>query len=150
MHTTVHATAVAVDGHGVLLRGQSGAGKSDLALRLIFESPRGGDYLIADDHVVLTAQAGRLWAAPLAQGQGLLEVRGIGIVTLDGGPAVPLALVVDLCRPEQMERLPETKTVTLHGICLPLVSVDGLTASAPTKVRLALKIALGSILRMPI
>ena len=41
----VHGSAVAVDGGGVLLRGASGSGKSDLALRLI----DAGAMLIADD-----------------------------------------------------------------------------------------------------
>ena len=41
----VHATAVAIEGEAVLLRGASGAGKSDLALRLI----DGGARLVADD-----------------------------------------------------------------------------------------------------
>ena len=35
----IHATAVAVDGLGILLTGPSGSGKSDLALRII---DRGG------------------------------------------------------------------------------------------------------------
>ena len=33
----VHGTSVALDGDGILLRGPSGSGKSDLALRLIDE-----------------------------------------------------------------------------------------------------------------
>ena len=54
----VHATCVALDGAGVLLRGPSGSGKSDLALRLI----DGGARLVADDQVALSAEAGRLVA----------------------------------------------------------------------------------------
>ena len=56
----VHATCIAVDGLGVLLRGPSGSGKSDLALRLI----DGGAMLIADDQVVLEAIGGVLFARP--------------------------------------------------------------------------------------
>ena len=41
----LHATAVAIDGRAVLLRGASGSGKSDLALRLIDAGAR----LVADD-----------------------------------------------------------------------------------------------------
>ncbi|MEC9182929.1 MAG: aldolase, partial [Pseudomonadota bacterium] len=41
----VHATAIAIDGKGVLLRGPSGSGKSDLALRLL----EAGGVLIGDD-----------------------------------------------------------------------------------------------------
>ncbi|MBT7294587.1 MAG: serine/threonine protein kinase, partial [Rhodospirillaceae bacterium] len=43
-----HATCIALAGKGVLLRGFSGAGKSDLALRLI----DGGAKLVADDQVL--------------------------------------------------------------------------------------------------
>ena len=41
----VRGTCVAIDGSGVLLRGRSGAGKSDLALRLLSTGAR----LVADD-----------------------------------------------------------------------------------------------------
>ncbi len=47
---TIHATAVALDGVGVLLRGPPGSGKSDLALRLIDQGAR----LIADDQTALS------------------------------------------------------------------------------------------------
>ena len=46
----VHATAVAIDGQAVLLRGPSGSGKSDLALRLIDAGAR----LVADDQSELS------------------------------------------------------------------------------------------------
>ena len=45
----LHATAVAIDGHAVLLRGAFGSGKSDLALRLIDAGAR----LVADDQCEL-------------------------------------------------------------------------------------------------
>lgn len=46
-HLQLHGTAVAIEGQGVLLRGPAGAGKSDLAWRLI----EAGAVLIADDLV---------------------------------------------------------------------------------------------------
>ena len=52
----IHATAVLLDGKGVVLRGPSGSGKSDLALRLIDE----GAILIADDRVDVKIIDGQL------------------------------------------------------------------------------------------
>ena len=51
----VHGTCVAIAGRGVLLRAPSGAGKSDLALRLIDAGAR----LVADDQVELAQDNGR-------------------------------------------------------------------------------------------
>ena len=45
----LHATAIAINGAGVLLLGPSGSGKSDLALRLIDR----GAVLISDDGVLV-------------------------------------------------------------------------------------------------
>jgi serine kinase of HPr protein (carbohydrate metabolism regulator) len=59
MSETVHATCVAIDGRGILIRGRSGAGKSDLALRLIDRGAR----LVSDDYTILAASGGRLRAA---------------------------------------------------------------------------------------
>ena len=98
----IHATCVRVaragkmfgapPGAGVLLLGESGAGKSDLALRLI---GRGAE-LVADDRTELCVWRARLMARvpkPLA---GLLEVRGLGIVEIEHSGATAVSLVVDL------------------------------------------------------
>ena len=74
----LHASAVEIGGHAVLLTGASGRGKSDLALRLIDR----GAVLIADDQVQLTVDDARLLASPPAAIAGLVEIRGIGIVEL--------------------------------------------------------------------
>ena len=130
----VHATCVALEGRGVLLRGVPGAGKSDLALRLI----EGGAQLVADDQVALTRSGETLLAAPPARIEGLLEVRGIGIVSLDFVPQCPVHLVVDLAPPESIERLPEAASVILSGHRLRRAVLAPFEASTPAKVRLAL------------
>ncbi len=102
---TIHGTVVASPGtpaRGLLLLGSPGAGKSDLALRLIDR----GWQLVADDRVALAADAaGRLWAAAPAALAGQMEVRGIGIIDTGRAAAVPLALVLDL--DAAPERLPD-------------------------------------------
>ena len=130
----VHATCVAIGGQGVLLRGAPGAGKSDLALRLIEE----GAVLVADDQVALTNTGEALLAAPPARIAGMLEVRGIGIVRMDFLPQCPVRLVVDLVPPEAVERMPEAGTVDLCGHGIAQVQLAPFEASAPAKVRLAL------------
>src|SRR6266851_2230729 len=97
----LHATAVAIDGRGVLLRGASGAGKSDLALRLIDAGAR----LIADDQSELHRRGDSIIVRAPATIAGLVEVRGIGIIRLDALAEAPVALIVDLVPPEALERL---------------------------------------------
>ena len=81
----LHATAVAIDGRAVLLRGPSGSGKSDLALRLIDAGAR----LVADDQSELSRRGDVLMVRAPATIAGLIEVRGLGILRLDalGGGA---------------------------------------------------------------
>ncbi len=130
----VHATSVAIGGRAVLLRGPSGSGKSDLALRLIDAGAR----LIADDQSVLTADAGAIWVSAPQPIAGLIEVRGIGIVRVETIAAAPLALLVDLVPPERVERLPEPCSETILGLALPRVAAAPFEASAPAKLRLLL------------
>ena len=137
MDQPIHGTCVAIDGAGVLLRGPSGCGKSDLALRLI----DGGARLVADDRVSLGARAGDLVASAPGALVGLLEVRGVGIERLDAVARTTLRLVVDLVAPETVERLPEPATVELCGVVLPLLRLDPFEASAPAKLRLAVRAA---------
>ena len=130
----VHASCVALEGKGVLLRGAPGAGKSDLALRLI----EGGARLVADDRVALTRNGETLLAAPPARIAGLLEVCGIGIVSMEFVRQCPVYLVVDLVAPRAVERMPEAASVDLCGHRIDLVALAPFEASTPAKVRLAL------------
>lgn len=129
----LHGTCVAVAGVGVLLRGPSGSGKSDLALRLI----DGGALLVADDLVEIHTVGGIVTAQALMGWSGVLEVRGVGIVTVPNTPAIRLDLVVDLVSPGAIARLPEPAWCQIAGNTLPYLALAPFEASAPTKLRLA-------------
>ena len=131
----IHATAVAIDGEAVLLRGPPGSGKSDLALRLI----DGGACLIADDQAVLHRRDARILVRAPATIVGLIEVRGLGILRLDPLDEAPLALVVDLVTSVEVERLPEPRQETILGVSIPLIALAPFEASAAAKLRLALR-----------
>ena len=128
---TLHATAVALDGRAVLLLGKSGAGKSDLALRLVAAGWR----LVADDRVVVTAQGDRLIASAPPRLAGLMEVRGLGIVPEPTAPA-PIALALDLSR--SPERLPDIDHLAVAGHIIPLLPFDPFGESAPQRAARAL------------
>lgn len=130
---SLHATTVALDGRAVLISGPSGSGKSDLALRLIDR----GFILVSDDQTIVRREGGRLIAAPPPSIAGKLEVRGLGIIEVDHAPSARAALVVELT--SDIQRLPDdARERTILGIALPLFSVDAMTASAASKVALAL------------
>jgi len=146
MTMLVHATCVALRPRGkssagpwraVLLRGASGAGKSDLALRLI----EAGGRLVADDQTRLTRSGRSLFATAPAALAGLLEVRGIGIVKLARGQLLSrasLSLLVDLVAADRIERLPEPAEENLSGVVLPVLALAPFEISAAAKLRLAL------------
>jgi HPr kinase/phosphorylase len=113
---TLHASAVAVGGRGVLLLGPSGAGKSALALALIAR----GAGLIADDRVTLTRAGNALLARAPEPLVGLIEARGIGILRLPAVPEAPLVLAVDLGRPPAA-RMPHPAAITHLGVDIELI-----------------------------
>jgi len=130
---TVHASTVAIDGRAVLITGPSGSGKSDLALRLLDR----GFTLVSDDQTIVKRQDGRLLASAPPTIAGKLEIRGIGIVDVDTLTDVPIALLVELA--SDIQRLPDdSRERPVLGIPVPLVSIDAMTASAASKVALAL------------
>ena len=129
----VHASTVAIDGRAVLITGASGAGKSDLSLRLIDH----GFTLVSDDQTIIKRDGDRLIASPPSQLAGKLEIRGIGIVDMPHESGVPVALMVELT--SDIQRLPDdSRERPFLGLALPLVSIDAMTASAASKVALAL------------
>ena len=129
----LHASTVALDGRAVLISGPSGSGKSDLALRMLDR----GFTLVSDDQTIVRKVDGRLLAAAPPTIHGKLEIRGVGIVEVETVSDVPVALVVELT--SDIQRLPDDSRERLVlDVNLPLISVDALTASAPSKVALAL------------
>ena len=88
----IHATAVELYGHAILLRGKPGSGKSDLALRLIHEGAR----LISDDRVQLTYKNNQLYAGSPGNINGIIEVRGVDLLKVGCTRPKPVQLVVAL------------------------------------------------------
>lgn len=141
-NTTLHGTAVYLEGQGlspgaVFLRGASGSGKSDLAFRLIGM----GGKLIADDQVMFERQRDRVHAASVPAIEGLLEVRGVGLLLMPFLPASPLKLVVDLVAREKVPRLPDFETVSILDTNIPYLSLHAFDASTPLKIFKALEVA---------
>jgi serine kinase of HPr protein (carbohydrate metabolism regulator) len=128
----VHASCVAIAGRGVLLAGRSGAGKSDLALRLIDR----GAVLVSDDYTELRGVGDNLLARAPPAIAGRIEVRGVGILDMIPAGTVAISLYADLDRPP--ERLPEESTIRLAGLDIPLVALAALEPSAPLKLEYAL------------
>jgi len=114
---------------GVLLLGDSGAGKSDLALQLLDR----GHELIADDAVDVSIRQGRLVGACPEQLIGLLEPRGLGIIRVgsDRPGACLIDLIIRLTHPAADQwaswprLLPARSRVSIAGrmhdaVCLPV------------------------------
>lgn len=131
----LHATTVALDDKGVALLGPPGAGKSDLALRLIDR----GAVLVSDDQTLVERRDGRLFASAPDSIAGKLEVRGLGIVEMAYRSPVPLVLLAELQPRDRIERLPERAWRELCGLPLPVVSLDPSSVSAPERLQLALR-----------
>ena len=72
---TLHSTSVVIEDAGVMIVGNSGSGKSDLALRLIDS----GATLISDDVTLCKKMKESIFLFPPLETKGLLEVREIGI-----------------------------------------------------------------------
>jgi HPr kinase/phosphorylase len=76
---TEHATTLDIKGVGVMLRGDSGVGKSECALALIER----GHSLVADDLTVIKLLDEReLMASSRPLNRGYMECRGIGIINI--------------------------------------------------------------------
>ena len=141
----IHATCVTIGGAGILIRGPSGSGKSDLALRLIDEGAR----LVADDYCEAAVHQKALSVTAPPAIAGKLEVRGVGIAELDHVGQVRVALVVDLRSAIEIPRLPDTATIAIEGVTVPWIELDAGTASAPAKVRAALRMCQAAADMMP-
>ena len=141
----VHGTCVALGRSAALLRGPSGSGKSDLALRFLFLARRGPaalepPTLIADDQVRVRREGAALLVEAPPTLRGKLEVRGLGIVDMKFASQAELVLVVDLvAAASEVERMPDTDASgRLLGVDVPAIRLWAAEPSAPIKLALAL------------
>lgn len=128
------ATCVSIDGRALLIEGAPGSGKSSLALALIDR----GAVLIGDDGVGLDLRGDRLLASPPQHISGLLEVRGLGLITFPTAADIQVALVLRL-DPQAERFIEQAGRTTLHGTELPMVSLWPDTPHLPIKAELALR-----------
>lgn len=131
---TFHGTCIAIGAQGIMLVGASGAGKSDLALRLIDR----GAKLVADDRCELVMQGGQLLCRPPAILAGKIEVRGLGIFDLPWIAPIPIIMAVRLA--DRYERMPDCGVAEiLAGHPVDAVKLAPFEASAALKVEMALE-----------
>lgn len=142
----MHASCVALGDAGILIVGPPGSGKSDLVLQLIDRPGFGtGDELIhgqlvADDQTIIERRGDDLIASSPKPIAGLLEIRGQGIIRVDHRSEVRLALLVDVARAEEVERLPEkeARISRIAGVALPRIRIDPGKTTAAARIRAAL------------
>lgn len=132
MPTLLHASAVQFEGLGLLLIGDSGAGKSDLLLRLM----DAGGTLIADDQAIMQQDRGTLYARAPDRLAGLVEIRGVGIIRMPTYlQQAPIQFVFQLVKQNEVERLPEHQPMVIEGLSLPCIRLFPFEVSALAKIR---------------
>ena len=139
MKKNIHGTAVVLKSKGILILGASGAGKSDVALRLILNHQA---KLIADDRVDIDIISGKVQASAPKNIKGLLEVRGVGIISVESMDEAPIEMVVELTS-EKNERMPEKDFYDFECVKLPLIKLCASEISVPEKILAALSLLCG-------
>lgn len=126
-YTTYHGTLINVFGIGVLLKGESGVGKSEIALEMV----RKGHIFIADDAVDVAKIADHLIGRPNAIANNFIEVRGLGILNIpkmlgiekiqsSSNIDIVIELVLDDKKQIEFERLgSKTKLIELNKAMVP-------------------------------
>ena len=106
-----------------------------MALRMIHEE---GATLVADDWVELTQTVTGLLASSPTLLEGLLEVRGLGLLKQPFLSAIPVKLIVDLVKRADMPRLPEPDFEVIMESKLPKIKVSSFDSTSPLKICWAL------------
>ncbi len=131
----LHATSVNIGRQGVMIRGPSGSGKSDLALRLI----DAGAVLIADDQTQIDLKNNAIKLNTPVEIAGKIEIRGYGISLLPYDKNITLSLIVDLRDRNDIERMPENQDEELLGVTVKTMQLHAFDVSAIAKIHLVLK-----------
>ncbi len=117
----MHASFVLWRNKGILFRGKSGSGKSELALKFIENK---NAVLVADDVVELKVRQNKLLGSSPQNIRGLLEIRNVGISRYEYAKEATVSLLVNLLpAKENLERLPKNKTENILGVEIPAIDL---------------------------
>ncbi|MBR3352584.1 MAG: HPr(Ser) kinase/phosphatase [Erysipelotrichaceae bacterium] len=129
---TLHGVLMQVYGRGVLVTGDSGIGKSEIALEMI----KKGHILVADDRVDVYRAHNQIIGKPADVLKDMLELRGVGLLNIAdmfGGMSTTektdIDCIVNLClsqnNREEYDRLGMNNehTVSLFGIEIPKLDI---------------------------
>lgn len=138
MSRLLHASAVALDGAAIMLRGPSGSGKSTICLALIEHY---GAQLIADDRLYADTDADTdtdtVMLRPHDGLAGLIEMRGLGVLRMAHLPTARLALVVELVAADAVPRIAPMATTEIAGCAIALLRLHGHDPYTPLKIHRA-------------
>ncbi|GGD03248.1 HPr kinase/phosphorylase [Aureimonas glaciei] len=136
----LHGTVIALGGIGILIRGPSRSGKSALALSALRRAEMLGlsAALVADDQVFIEIREGQVEAVAPAPIRGLIEISGVGILHEASIDRIALQLVVDLCEPETLHRLPGVLRTAIAGTDLRLIVLPARQAAFSADVLVSL------------
>lgn len=123
--TNHHCSVVEIADTGILIEGNSGTGKSSLALGLL-EAGHTCNLpvaLICDDQALLKNSDGVLHARAPDSISGLVELAGYGIRKIANKPECSIHLVAQLVGEEAVDRMPDAVTTKLLGVDLPMLKL---------------------------
>ncbi|MBO9707252.1 MAG: HPr kinase/phosphorylase [Caulobacter sp.] len=130
-HAGLIARRIAGSWAGALIEGPSGVGKSDLALRALDQGFR----LVADDRVETFVSNGAVFGRAPATLDGLIEVRGVGVLPQPHLTFCRVRLLVRCVdRSQGVERLPDPRYEVVEGVATPVLDLWPLEPAAPAKV----------------
>ena len=129
----IHGTSISLGENGLLIIGESGSGKSDLALRLIDS----GATLISDDQTLCLKKQDEIFLFSIEAIYGLLEVRDMGIIKVPYVENVKMKIIVSLVQ-KKTERLYPKNEKRLLGLNFPHLELESNEISAVAKIKLKL------------
>ncbi|WP_321448323.1 hypothetical protein [uncultured Cohaesibacter sp.] len=134
----MHAAAIVIGPYGLLLKGESGSGKSLLQRTMRREAAALSipSALVSDDYVKLvrqpepqsgTTEQPELRAYGPVATRGLQEVRGLGIISVgenNFASEAPMHLLVDLCPADDIHRMPSSEETVRSCLGYPIAHLS--------------------------
>lgn len=140
--TLLHACSLCLGNYGILIKGDSGAGKSTICLALIERAHniKRKAALVSDDYVLLTKDDQKIIAHTPDAIKGLIEIRGAGVFKIDYQDNTPINLVVELNK--QGERYPTNDGYDILGVAVPYLHLPNLKNANPISICQAIEATL--------